>query len=69
MSVRLNLALSDELNREVDRVVKENETTKSEVFRKALQLYLAASDGKREGLKLVLMDPQQKKMSTEIIGL
>ena len=52
MSVRFNVVLSDNLNREIDQVVAESEFSKNEILRKALQLYLATYDGARRGLKL-----------------
>lgn len=69
MSVRLNVILSDDLNREIDRVAEEAESNKSEILRKALQLYLAAREGKQRGLKLGLVEPTTEKLQTEIIGL
>ncbi|NQD36018.1 ribbon-helix-helix protein, CopG family [Permianibacter sp. IMCC34836] len=69
MSVRFNVVLSDDLNNELDRVVAEAETNKSEILRKALQLYLAAREGKQRGLKLGLANPQTKQLETEIVGL
>ncbi|MEY4756476.1 MAG: hypothetical protein RJA34_1374 [Pseudomonadota bacterium] len=69
MSVRFNVVLSDDLNREIDRVAEEAETNKSEILRKALQLFLAAREGKQRGLKLGLVEPESEKMHTEIIGL
>lgn len=69
MSVRLNLVLSDELNDEIELVADASETNKSVILRKALQLYLAAQDGKKEGLKLGLVDPDSKQLKIEIIGL
>ena len=69
MSVRFNVVLSDDLNKEIDRAVEESETNKSEILRKALTLYLAARDGKRRGLKLGLVEPSTQKLETEIIGL
>lgn len=69
MAVRFNVVLSDDLNREIDKVVDESETSKSEVLRKALQLYLAARDGKKRGLKLGLVEPMTEKLQTEIVGL
>jgi metal-responsive CopG/Arc/MetJ family transcriptional regulator len=69
MSARFNVVLSDDLNRDIDKAVEENETNKSELLRKALQLYLAALDGKRRGLKLGLVDSKTEKMQTEFIGL
>ncbi len=35
MSVRFNIVLSDDLNREIDRVARESESNKSEILRKA----------------------------------
>lgn len=69
MSVRLNVILSDDLNREIDRVAEEAESNKSEILRKALQLYLAAREGKQRGLKLGLVEPTTEKLQTEIVGL
>lgn len=69
MSVRFNVVLSDDLNREIDQAVAESENSKSEILRKALQLYLAARDGSRRGLKLGLVEPKTEKLQTEIVGL
>ena len=69
MSVRFNVVLSDDLNREIDQAVAESESSKSEILRKALQLYLAARDGSRRGLKLGLVEPVTEKLQTEIVGL
>lgn len=69
MSVRVNMVLSDELNREIENAATESETTKSEILRKALQLYLAARDGKQRGLKVGLVEPRTEKLQTEIVGL
>jgi predicted transcriptional regulator len=67
--VRFNVILSDDLNREIDKVAEETESNKSEILRKALQLYLAARDGKRRGLKLGLIEPESEKLQTEIVGI
>ncbi|MBU1666469.1 MAG: transcriptional regulator [Gammaproteobacteria bacterium] len=69
MSARFNVVLSDDLNSEIDKVVVESETSKSEILRKALQLFLAARTGKQRGLKVGLVDPLTEKLQTEIIGL
>ena len=69
MSVRFNIILSDDLNREIDRAALETESSRSEIFRKALQLFFAAREGKRRGLKLGLVEPTNEKLQTEIIGL
>ncbi len=69
MGVRFNVVLSDDLNREIDKAVAESESTKAEILRKALQLYLAARDGHRRGLKLGLVEPDTGNLQTEIVGL
>lgn len=69
MGVRYNVVMSDDLNRDLDRAADETETTKSEVVRKALQLYLAAREGQKKGLKVGLVEPETRVMQTEFIGL
>jgi metal-responsive CopG/Arc/MetJ family transcriptional regulator len=69
VSVRFNVVLSEDLNREIDKAAAETESNKSEILRKALQLYLAARDGRRRGLKLGLVEPTSEKLQTEIVGL
>lgn len=69
MSSRFNVVLSDNLNKQLDAAATDTETNKSEILRKALQLYLAALEGTRSGLKLGLIDPKDEKVKTEIVGL
>lgn len=69
MSARFNVVLSDELIREIDKAADETESNKSEILRKALQLFLAAREGKKRGLKVGLVEPKSEKLQTEIIGL
>ena len=47
--IRLNVSLSNDLNEQIDKAADETETNKSEIFRKALTLYLAAREGKKKG--------------------
>lgn len=68
LSIRLSVILSDDLNRDIDRVAG-SAANKSEVFRKALQLYLAACDGQSRGLRLGLFEPGAQRLQTEITGL
>ena len=51
MAVRFNTTLPDDLNEQVDRVAGTLELTKTEVIRRALNLYLVANEGQRKGLK------------------
>ena len=67
--IRLNVTLSDDLNKEIDKAAAETESNKSEILRKALTLYLAAREGKKKGLKLGLIEPSTQKIKTEIVGL
>ena len=69
MSARFNVVLSDDLNRLIDQSAEKNETNKSEIIRKALQLYLAAQEGKEKGLGIGLIDPQTSQVHTNIVGL
>jgi len=69
MSIRFNVVLSDDLNREIDKAAAETETNKSEILRKALQLFLVAREGKQRGLKLGLVEPKTERLQTEIVGL
>ncbi|XXG31306.1 MAG: ribbon-helix-helix protein, CopG family [Ferrovum myxofaciens] len=69
MNVRLKVILSDDLNREIDQAATETQSSKGEILRKAIQLYLAARHGNRQGLKLGLVDPKTDMLHTEIVGL
>lgn len=46
-SVRLTVVLSDDLVQAIDRVVEVDASSRAEVFRKALQLYLARTRARR----------------------
>ncbi len=69
MSVRYNVVMSDDLDLAVNKAASEAETTKAEIFRKALQLYLAVRDGKRRGMKVGLVDSASDTLQTEFVGL
>ncbi|MFC0633489.1 ribbon-helix-helix protein, CopG family [Brevundimonas balnearis] len=65
--VRLNLQVSDDLNRSLDRMAAESETTKADILRKAIILYEHARKGKAKGQELALV--KQGKIETEFVGL
>jgi predicted transcriptional regulator len=69
MSQRFNVVISDDLIAEMDKVADETESTKADVMRKAIQLYIAAQRGKNSGLKVGLADRTTNHMVTEFIGL
>jgi predicted transcriptional regulator len=67
-TVRLNVVLSDTLNSEIEKVAQERAMTKADVLRKAIALYLAASEGRDKGLKVGLAKPEQQ-LETEFVGV
>jgi predicted transcriptional regulator len=69
MSARMNLVLSDDLNKAIEKVADDSESNKSDIIRKALQLFIAAQEGKKRGLKLGLVQPSTRLMETEFVGL
>ena len=69
MAVRLSIVFSGDLDAELDRVAHEDSSTKAEILRKALQLYLAARQGVRQGFKFGLVDSATELLETEIVGL
>jgi len=68
VTVRAQLILYDELDREINKASEETGNSRSELVRKALTLYLAALDKKKQGLKLGFAKPEQT-LETEVIGL
>lgn len=67
--IRLNLNITDELKAQLDQAAETSVQTQSEIVRKAIHLYLAASDGVRRGKKLGLVDPETGALETQIVGL
>ena len=68
MSQRFNVTFSDDLYSAIDRVARGAGIDHGEILRKALQLFLAAHEGKERGLRVGLVDAEQK-LETEFIGL
>ena len=66
--VRMNITISDELAKKLDILSDQSDSSKSEIFRKALTLFDLAQEGKREGKKLALIGNGSQNI-TEIIGL
>ncbi|MEE9413583.1 MAG: ribbon-helix-helix domain-containing protein [Methylococcales bacterium] len=59
MSKRFNVALSDELIEAIDLIAEKTETSKSDILRKSLQLYLTAKEC-NEGTCMDWLIPGQK---------
>ena len=66
--IRMNISISDNLATELDTLSAQNDTSKSEIFRKALTLFALAQEGKREGKKLAFVG-KGGQVVTEIVGL
>ena len=66
--VRMNITISDNLASELDALSAQSDTSKSEIFRKALTLFVLAREGKQEGKKLALIG-DSGQIVTEIVGL
>lgn len=66
--VRMNITISDDLADKLNALSNQSDTTKSEIFRKALTLFDIAQEGKRDGKKLALVG-NGGQIVTEIVGL
>jgi metal-responsive CopG/Arc/MetJ family transcriptional regulator len=66
--IRMNITISDNLATELDELSSQNDTSKSEIFRKALTLFALAQEKKKEGKKLAFVG-KGGEVVTEIVGL
>jgi metal-responsive CopG/Arc/MetJ family transcriptional regulator len=66
--IRMNITISDNLASELDALFAQSDTSKSEIFRKALTLFALAREGKQKGKKLALVG-EDGQIVTEIVGL
>lgn len=66
--VRKQLIIPAEVDQRLTAIAIDTGTTASEVVRKALTLYIIATEKKQQGLKLGFARPDQM-LETEVIGL
>jgi Ribbon-helix-helix protein, copG family len=66
--VRLNLQLSQELNKTLDEITESTGSNRTDVIRQALALMKVAHDAKRKGKHLGLVSDADK-LDMEIVGL
>ncbi len=66
--VRLNLQLSQELNKTLDEITESTGSNRTDVIRQALALMKVAHEAKRKGKHLGLVTDADK-LDTEIVGL
>jgi predicted transcriptional regulator len=66
--VRKQLIIPAEIDQRLAAIAVDTGTTVSEVVRKAITLYIIATEKKKQGLKLGFARPDQT-LETEVIGL
>ncbi len=66
--VRKQLIIPAEIDQRLAAIAVDTGTTVSEVVRKAITLYIIATEKKQQGLKLGFARPDQT-LETEVIGL
>jgi metal-responsive CopG/Arc/MetJ family transcriptional regulator len=66
--VRLNLQISQELNRTLEEIAEDTGTNRSDVIRQALALMKVAHTAKKDGRHLGIVK-DARKLDTEIVGL
>jgi metal-responsive CopG/Arc/MetJ family transcriptional regulator len=66
--VRLNLQVSQELNRTLEEIAEDTGTNRSDVIRQALALMKVAHTAKKDGRHLGIVK-DARKLDTEIVGL
>lgn len=68
--VRLTLDLSQKLNKIVDRIAAENDTSKADVLRFAIEFLGAASDAKKAGMHVgAWTEADGNRREREFVGL
>lgn len=63
--VQLTIDLSPDLNATIERLALETESTKADVLRRGIALYMLAVDARKEGLRIGLAKEGQE-LETEI---
>ncbi len=66
--IRLNLSLSSKTAKALEKLAREDETSRADVIRQALTLLVAAKEHERRGHELVFIDNEGKTF-TKVVGL
>lgn len=66
--IRLSLIVSPELNETLQELADRSHSTKSDILRKAIALFEAASNAKKEGQRIGILD-KDRNVVTEIVGI
>ena len=67
--IRLSLDVSPEIFETLEGLAKASHTTKSAVLRKAIELIRIASDAKKRGHVVGIVDRKNKRLVREIVGV
>lgn len=67
-TVKKQIVLSEDLDRDISEAATEQGTNQAEIFRKALMLYFVAREKKKTGLKLGFVKADQP-LEIEVVGL
>jgi hypothetical protein len=66
--IRLNLQVSEQLNKDLEEMAETTGSNRTEVIRQALALMKVAHKARREGRHLGLVS-DQSKLDTELVGI
>jgi predicted transcriptional regulator len=66
--VRLSLIVSPELNETLEGLAESLHSSKSEVLRKAIALFVVAAEAKKKNQRLGILD-SDRQVLTEIVGI
>ena len=67
-TTRFTVTLSDRLNNQLEEVIGEDDESKAQFMRKAIQLYIVSRQAAREGKKVGIAKPDTE-LATEFINL
>lgn len=65
---RLELKINDDLANDLEKFAQESETSKSEIFRRAMTLFAAAREAKKRGQGVAFVN-QEGAVVREVVGL
>lgn len=67
-SSRFTITLGDRLNAELEAIIGEDDESKVQAMRKAVQLYIVSRKAAREGKKVGIAKPETE-LATEFVNL
>jgi predicted transcriptional regulator len=67
-TIRLNIAVSPQLNDRLEQLAESNHSSKTEILRRALALYDVVVQAKADDQRVGILD-KNRKLLTEIVGI